>query len=313
VTVTFGFPKLSLLFPEHAAITGELVVLDIGVDDQEYAPFASQTFYLQERDVLGLHKTFHRFAHKGDFGKVLLLAGSKGKMGAAVLAAKSALRTGSGLVSCLVPEEERGVLQCAVPEAMCVFGEELDFSSFDALGIGPGMGTDRALFLEKVLSATTRPVVLDADALTYLAANKILWSLLPKRSILTPHLKEFDRLFGPCANHPERIAKAQAFCQKYGVNLLLKGANSCCVLSDGRLVFNSTGSKHMASAGMGDVLTGMLTSFLGQGYSPENALLCGVFHHGWAGELAGENYVRGTMAQDLIEAIPATFRRIGLD
>ena len=313
VTVTFGFPKLSLLFPEHAAITGELVVLDIGVDDQEYAPFASQTFYLQERDVLGLHKTFHRFAHKGDFGKVLLLAGSKGKMGAAVLAAKSALRTGSGLVSCLVPEEERGVLQCAVPEAMCVFGEELDFSSFDALGIGPGMGTDRALFLEKVLSATTRPVVLDADALTYLAANKILWSLLPKGSILTPHLKEFDRLFGPCANHPERIAKAQAFCQNYGVNLLLKGANSCCVLSDGRLVFNSTGSKHMASAGMGDVLTGMLTSFLGQGYSPENALLCGVFHHGWAGELAGENYVRGTMAQDLIEAIPATFRRIGLD
>ena len=313
VTITFGFPKLSLLFPEHAAFTGELVVLDIGVGDEEYAPFASRTFYLQEKDVLGLHRTFHRFAHKGDFGKVLLVAGSKGKMGAAVLAAKSALRTGSGLVSCLVPEEERGVLQCAVPEAMCVFGEELDFSSFNALGLGPGMGTDRVLLLEKILAATTCPIVLDADALNCLAANKSLWPMLPKGSILTPHLKEFDRLLGLCANHSEHIAKAQAFCLQYGVNLLLKGANSCCVLSDGRLVFNSTGSKHMASAGMGDVLTGMLTSFLGQGYSPENALLCGVFHHGLAGELAGENYLRGTMAQDVIEAIPKTYLRIGLD
>jgi ADP-dependent NAD(P)H-hydrate dehydratase / NAD(P)H-hydrate epimerase len=313
VTVTFGFPKLSLLFPEHATIVGELVVLDIGLGDQEYAPFSSRTFYLQEKDVLELHKIFHRFAHKGDFGKVLLVAGNKGKMGAAVLAAKSALRTGSGLVSCLVPEEERGVLQCAVPEAMCVFGEDLDFSSYDALGLGPGMGTNRGLFLEKILAATTGPIVLDADALTCLAANKSLWSLLPEGSILTPHLKEFERLLGPCANHPERIAKAQAFCLEFGVNLLLKGANSCCVLSDGRLVFNSTGSKHMASGGMGDVLTGMLTSFLGQGYSPENALLCGVFHHGLAGELAGENYLRGTMAQDVIEAIPATFRHIGLD
>jgi NAD(P)H-hydrate epimerase len=109
------------------------------------------------------------------------------------------------------------------------------------------------------------------------------------------------------------MAKAQTFCMQYGVNMLLKGDNSCWALSDGRLVFNSTGTKHMASAGMGDLLTGMLTSFLGQGYSPENALLCGVFHHGLAGELAGENYLRGTIAQDLIEAIPETFRRIGLD
>lgn len=312
VTVTFGFPKLSLLFPEHAALTGELVVLDIGLDDQEYAPFASRTFYLQEKDVLGLHRIFHRFAHKGDFGKVLLVAGSKGKMGAALLAAKSALRTGSGLVTCLVPEEERAMLQGAVPEAMCVFGEDLDFSVYNALGLGPGMGTDRVAFLEKVLTTAGRPLVLDADALTCLAANKRLWPLLPKGSILTPHLKEFERLFGPSANHPERMAKGQAFCLQYGVNLLLKGANSLCCLSDGRLVFNSSGSPYMASAGMGDVLTGMLTSFLGQGYSPENALLCGVFHHGLAGELAGEKYLRGTMAHDLIEAIPATYRRIGL-
>jgi len=313
VTVTFGFPKLSLLFPEHAALTGELVVLDIGLEDEEYAPFASRTFYLQEKDVLGLHRTFHRFAHKGDFGKVLLVAGSKGKMGAALLSAKSALRTGSGLVTCLVPEEERAVLQGAVPEAMCVFGEEIDFSVYDALGLGPGMGTDRVAFLETVLSTATRPLVLDADALTCLAANKRLWPLIPKGSILTPHMREFERLFGSSANHPERMAKGQAFCLQYGVNLLLKGANSLCCLSDGRLVFNSSGSPYMASAGMGDVLTGMLTSFLGQGYSPENALLCGVFHHGLAGELAGEKYLRGTMAQDVIEAIPATYRLIGLD
>jgi len=120
-------------------------------------------------------------------------------------------------------------------------------------------------------------------------------------------------LFGDSKNTLEWMAKAKSRCLRYGLNLVLKGANSLCSLSDGRQVFNSTGSKYMATAGMGDALTGMLTSFLGQGYSPENAVLCGVFHHGLAGELAGEKYLRGTMTHDLIEAIPETYRLIGLD
>ena len=262
--------------------------------------------------MLSLHRRFHRFAHKGDFGKILLVAGSKGKMGAAILAAKAAFRTGSGLVTCLIPEQERRTLS-VIPEAMCIFDEDQNFSDYDAIGLGPGLGLDQGDTLKKILSAMRKPVVLDADALNCLALDPSLWALIPKGSILTPHLKEFDRLFGPSQDHLERMAKAKACCLKYGLNLVLKGANSLCTLSDGRQVFNSTGSKYMATAGMGDALTGMLTSFLGQGYSPENAVLCGVFHHGLAGEFAGENYLRGTMAHDLIEAIPETYRRIGLD
>ena len=311
-TVTLGFPKLSLLYPEHAQFIGELVVLDIGFEPEEFEDFPSTTYYLEEKDILSRHRTFHRFAHKGDFGKVLLIAGSKGKMGAAFLAAKSAFRTGSGMVTVWIPEEERGILQTALPEAMCVYGDAVDPSAYDAVGIGPGWGLDKGELFHQVLNAATKPMVLDADALTLLALDHTLWPLIPKGSILTPHLKEFDRLFGPSSTHFERMAKAKACCLKYGLNLVLKGANSLCTLQDGRQVFNSSGSKYMATAGMGDALTGMLTSFLGQGYSPENALLCGVFHHGLAGELAGQRCLRGTMAQDLIEAIPETYHRIAL-
>jgi NAD(P)H-hydrate epimerase len=289
------------------------VVLDIGFEEVEFTEFSASTFFLEVQDLLPLHRRFHRFAHKGDFGKILLVAGSRGKIGAAILASKAAFRTGSGLVVCLIPEEERSALTAAVPEAMCVFGNEQEFSTYDAIGIGPGLGLDQVDMLKKILSVARKPVVLDADALNCLAMDPSSWTLIPKGSILTPHLKEFDRLFGPSQNHLERMAKAKACCLTFGVNLVLKGANSLCCLSDGRQVFNSSGSKYMATAGMGDALTGMLTSFLGQGYSPENAVLCGVFHHGMAGELSGEEHLRGTMAQDLIEAIPETFRRIGLD
>ncbi len=313
LTITLGFPKLSLLLPEHAEYTGELAILDIGFTEEELESFSATTFYLEEQDILPLHRRFHRFAHKGDFGKILLVAGSKGKMGAAILASKAAFRTGSGLVTCLIPEEERAALAAAVAEAMCVFGEQQEFSAYDAIGIGPGLGLGQGEMLKKILSSIQKPVVLDADALNCLAKDPSIWALIPKGSILTPHLKEFDRLFGVSQNHLERMAKAKACCLTYGLNLVLKGANSLCSLSDGRQVFNSTGSKYMATAGMGDALTGMLTSYLGQGYSPENAVLCGVFHHGLAGELAGEKYLRGTMAHDLIEAIPKTYRLIGLD
>lgn len=313
LTVTLGFPKLALLLPEHAECTGKLVVLDIGFSEEEKDDFLSTMYFLEEKDMLSLHRRFHRFTHKGDYGKVLLVAGSKGKIGAGILAAKAAFRTGSGLVSCWIPEEERSALVASVPEAMCVFDEDQDFSVYDAIGIGPGLGLSQGELIKKLLSASSKPMVLDADALNCLASDPTIWDLIPPGSILTPHLKEFERLFGSSQNHLERLAKAKAICLKYAVILVIKGANTLCSFADGRQVFNSSGTKYMATAGMGDVLTGMITSFLGQGYSPENAVLCGVFHHGMAGELAGEKHLRGTMAQDLIEAIPETYHRIGLD
>jgi hydroxyethylthiazole kinase-like uncharacterized protein yjeF len=312
-TLTFAFPKLSLLFPEHGPFTGEVILLDIGITDEEYRDFSSPYSFLREKDLPIYHRKFHRFSHKGDFGKVLFFAGSKGKMGAAVLATTAALRTGSGLVTALIPEEERQTLQTAIPEAMCRFSHSDDLAGFDAIGLGPGIGLEgSAERMEYLLRSYSRPIVIDADAITLLAQHPELVSLVPKGSILTPHLAEFDRILGKTENHKQRLAKASEFCQKWGLNLLIKGANSVICLADGRQLFNSTGTQFMATAGSGDVLTGMLTSFLGQGYSPEQAMVCGVYQHGLAGEIAGKSKRRGTIASDIIEAIPETFVKLDI-
>lgn len=313
-TITFGFPKLSLLLPENAKYSGEMVVVDIGIPDTYYEQFNSGFYFLKETDLSVFHKTFHRFSHKGDFGKVLLVAGSKGKVGAAILATKSALRTGSGLVTCLIPEEERFAIHSSVPEVMTTFYDsEINFSGFDSIGIGPGLGTDKVSLIESLFDDVQHPVVLDADALTILANNSHLIPKIPKGSILTPHLGEFERLFGKHETHLDRLKSARDFCIRYQLNLVLKGANTVISLSNGRQIFNSSGCKHMATAGVGDVLTGMLTSFLGQGYSPEAAMICGVFQHGLAGELAGREFYRSMMASDLIDQIPASFKKLGVE
>ena len=307
-TVTFAFPKLALLFPEHAAFVGDMVLVDIGFQDEEYVPFDSTFYFLRKEDVSAFHLQFHRFSHKGNFGKVLLIAGSKGKMGAAVLCSKSALRTGSGLVSCKVNADERFILQTSVPEVMCRCEDQVDYSEFDAIGIGPGWGIEgRSAELEDLFEQYSKPLVLDADAITLISLNPELISKIPKGSILTPHLGEFERLLGKCSNHLDRLKKAREFCVKFGLGMVIKGANSVICLPDGRQIFNSSGTSYMATGGSGDVLTGMITSFLGQSYSPEQAMICGVFHHGLAGELAGKKKRRGTLASDILEAIPETY------
>lgn len=307
-TITFAFPKLSLLFPEHASFTGELVLVDIGINDEAYEGFQTLNFFLRKRDISPHHKKFHRFSHKGDYGKILLVAGSKGKMGASILSCKSALRSGSGLVNLVIQESERQIIQTAVPEAMCLFDLPSNLADYDVIGIGPGMGVDgNDLVLEEVFRSFKKPMVIDADGLTILSQNPNLIPQIPRGSILTPHLKEFDRLLGKTTNHLDRLKKAKDFCLQWELNLLIKGANSVICLADGRQIFNSSGTQYMATGGSGDVLTGMITSFLGQGYSPENAMICGVYHHGLAGEIAGKRYRRGTIATDIIKAIPATF------
>lgn len=307
-TVTFAFPKLSLLFPENAQVVGELVLVDIGIADSLYQEFESDIFYTQKKDIPERHKRFHRFSHKGDFGRILLIGGSLGKMGAVVLSAKSALRTGAGLVTCQIDESERFIIQASVPEAMVIGEDFKDLDAFDSIGVGPGWGVDnREKQLEFLLKSFSKPMVLDADALNVLSRNPELMSLLPKNSILTPHLGEFERLVGSCINHPDRMKKASKLAKKYQIILVLKGANTLISLPDGRQLFNSTGTHFMATGGSGDVLTGMITAFLGMGYSPENAAICGVFHHGLAGEYAGKIRFQGTIASDIIEQIPRTF------
>lgn len=310
-TVTFAFPKLALLIPENAGVVGELILADIGIPESSTDEFESDLFFIQEKDIASLHKKFSRFSYKGDYGKVLVAGGSPGKMGALILSVKSALRSGSGLVTCHIEDSERYIIQTAVPEAMATWGLITNLEFYDAIGIGPGWGQDgKKHLLNQILSEFHKPVVIDADGLNILARNKEMLDLVPKYSILTPHLGEFSRLVGDSKDHFERLEKAKEFSMKHELILVLKGANTVISFPDGKQIFNSTGTKYMATGGSGDVLTGIITSYLGQGYSPENAALCGVFHHGLAGELAGEKKRKGMIASDLIEEIPNTYVKL---
>lgn len=308
-TVTFQFPKFSLFFPEHARYTGEVYVADIGISEKFLENFNSQKFFIRQKDIRPLHRVFHKFSHKGDFGKVLLIGGSRGKVGAIILASSSALRTGSGLVHAYIEESESPILQSAAPEVMVAGKDEIDnLDKFDAIGIGPGWGLEvDPKFYESILKQYQKPMVIDADAINLLAAHPQLIPIIPKGSILTPHLKEFQRLTGKASNHVERLKKARDFAGEHGLYIVLKGAYSSISCPDGKQFFNSSGNQYMATAGSGDVLTGMLTSFLGQGYAPLNAGICGVFHHGLAGELASIELRRGTIASDIVKSIPKTY------
>lgn len=317
-TVSFQFPKLSLMFPEHAKYSGQSVAVDIGIPEDYFESFESQYYYVQHTDLMERHRLFHRFSHKGTFGKVMLIGGSYGKMGSIRLSSQAALRTGSGLVFCFVPRCGVDVLQIALPEVMVESadgewslskGGLQDLDRFDALGVGPGMGTrpEAKGCLEWILQHFQKAMVLDADAINILAAETHLLSLLGDKVILTPHLIEFERLVGACRDHKERMQKAAEFCRSYGCYLVLKGANTLITTPTGKQFFNSSGNQFMATAGAGDVLTGVLASFLGQGYSLENAAICGVYHHGLAGELAASSKGRGTIATDIIDRIPETF------
>jgi NAD(P)H-hydrate epimerase len=313
ITVTFQFPKLSLLVPDYAAYCGELVVLDIGIVTIPNSKLTSEKFYLQEKDLPSLHRKFSRFSYKNDFGKVLIIGGSLGMMGALHLSCKSALRTGSGLVTCHLEESERGIIQESIPEVMCTWGSLPDLDQFDSVAVGPGWGTDtRMPLFEQVLKSIKKPMVLDADALYLLAAKPSLVKLVPANSILTPHIGEFRRLVGEAENHFERIKMAKDFSKKHNLILVLKGANSVISLPDGQQIFNCSGTQFMGTGGAGDVLTGMIVAFLGMGYSSENAAFCGVYHHGLAGEIAAKTKRRGLIASDIIEAIPETYLQLNI-
>jgi NAD(P)H-hydrate epimerase len=189
-----------------------------------------------------------------------------------------------------------------------------EYDQFNAMGIGPGWGMDVDLsYYKELLSTYNKPVVIDADGINLISKNPDLLNLIPKNSILTPHIKEFERLVGNCDNHEERLKKAKDLSKEYNIYIVLKGAYTSITCPDGNQYFNSSGNKYMATAGSGDVLTGMITSYLGQGYKSFNAAICGVFHHGLAGELASVVKRRGLIASDIIDYIPATYTQLDID
>ncbi len=317
-TFSFQAPKLAFLFPENENRVGEWSFASIGL----HADFLDQTttdfFYLEKKDVQGFLKKRKKYAHKGTFGHALIIAGSYGKVGAAILATKAALRTGAGLVSIHAPKCAYEILQTSVPEAMVsIDGNDLFFSEikelkkYQTVGIGPGLGTETITaeaikdFLEKIKT----PIVIDADALNLIAEHKNWLELIPHNSILTPHPKEFERLFGKTENNFQRNDLQRNFSKKYNIYIVLKGAHTCLSTPDGKCFFNATGNAGMATAGSGDVLTGMLTSLLSQRYNSLEASILGVFLHGLAGDVAlGETISQESLiASDLIENIGRAF------
>jgi hydroxyethylthiazole kinase-like uncharacterized protein yjeF len=317
-TLSFQCYKPAFLFAENGEATGDIHLLDIGLHPGYYQQLSGQFEWVDAGTIHAIYKPRNRFAHKGNFGHALLVAGSYGKMGAAVLAAKACLRSGAGLLTCHVPRCGYDILQVSVPEAMLLtdFNSsfitkiEDDLSKYESIGIGPGIGTasETKMMLRDILDSYRNPVILDADALNIIAAQKDLLQLIPAGSILTPHPKEFERLFGESSNDFDRVLLALQKAKELNCIIVLKGHHSFIVTGDGKGFFNSTGNAGMATAGSGDVLSGILTGLLAQGYSSKEAAILGVYIHGLAGDkaLIGSSE-EALIAGDMILSLGAAF------
>lgn len=320
LTLSIQFPKLSFLLPENAEHVGNWKVVEIGIHPEAIKNTHSNLFYLDQNDIFSLLKKRQKFSHKGTFGHAYIVAGSLDMAGAAVLCTKAALRCGVGLATVHSAAANRIIIQSAVPEAIFQ-SDESDYCTtkienvdqFSAVAIGPGIGTntETVKMLRHFLSNYNKPCVLDADALNIISQNTELQAFIPQNSIITPHPKEFDRLFGACTNTFERIAKAVEMAQKMSIIIILKGAHTLIATPSGTMYFNSTGNSGMATAGSGDVLTGILTGLLAQGYLPEDAAKIGVYLHGLAGDLAlHKQSEESLLAGDIIQNIGGAFKAI---
>lgn len=319
VTLTIQTPKRSMLFPENHRYVGEMIVVPIGLDMEFHDETECRWHFYDEVNALGEMRRRSKFDHKGNFGHLHVLAGSKGMMGAALLSAYSSLRSGVGKVTAHVPKCGLAIMQTSVPEVMCTEDHADDcITSYQltdactALCIGPGIGKSEAtaVMLENVLKHATRPCVFDADALNLIATHHWL-TKLPKHSIITPHVGEFDRLFGVHENNFARLTTQIKQSQELKLTILMKGAHSIVTTPEGEVFFNSTGNPGMATAGSGDVLSGIIGSLLAQGYASQVAARLGAFIHGLAGNAAEE--LRGSdamIARDMIEFIGDAFMQI---
>ncbi len=310
ITLTLQFPKLSFFIPENNQYVGKFIVLPIGLSLHAINTILTSYQYIDIALVAPIVKTRSFFSHKGNYGHCLIIAGSKGMMGAAVLASTSCIKAGSGLVTAHVPRIGYAILQQSIPEAMV--DEDLDenhftsfssISKYSAIAIGPGLGKSPETisgFLD-ILKKVQSPLLIDADGLNILANNSRLMDLVPAMTIITPHAGEFDRLFGESNSGNQRLIKAIDKAKKHNVVIVLKGAFTQIVCPDGNVYFNSTGNPGMATAGSGDVLSGIIASLLGQGYAPVQASVLGVFLHGLAGDLAAEKKsMNAITASDII-------------
>lgn len=317
ITLTLQQKKLSFYFAENHGITGEVRTLDIGLHPKGMEEITSSYNILEESDICSRLMTRDKFAHKGQMGSALLVAGSSGMCGAATLAAKACYRSGAGKVTVRTPRRNTQILQIAVPEAIVsadinenFFSEPADTENFDAMGIGPGLGqtNETAIALIAQLRRAQCPIVADADALNILGNRKAWMQQLPKGVIMTPHPKEFDRMQGNSTNSYERLQKARDLARHIQGYIILKGHYSALCLPDGNVEFCPTGNAGMATAGSGDVLTGIITGLLARGYKPADAAAMGMYIHGLAGDIAAKKTgMESLMASDIIDCLPQAF------
>jgi hydroxyethylthiazole kinase-like uncharacterized protein yjeF len=318
--LTFQFPKLSFFFAENEPIVGEWHVLPIGLHQKFIDNVKTSYNYLKEIEISESLRVRKKFSHKGTFGHGLLIAGSYGMMGAAVLGARAALRTGAGLITAHIPGLGYNIIQTAIPEAIVsidnsdtAFTELPDLASFNAIAVGPGLGhgEDSRKALKELLKKANTPLVIDADALNFIASGKELLTLIPENSILTPHPGEFRRLFGEYNDDYSRNRALMEYAVKHKVYIVLKGAHTTVACPDGKCYFNTTGNPGMATAGSGDVLTGMILSLMTQYYDPKEAAITGVFLHGLAGDIAaGQKGEDALIASDIIDNISGAFLKL---
>ena len=319
-TVSFQLPKLSFFLPESYRFVGEWVLVDIGLQKEFINNADTKYHYITLKGCRKILKRRSRFDHKGTYGHALLVAGSIGKMGAAVLSSRAAVRSGLGLLSVHIPRCGNVILQTSVPEAMVSLDISEDILTsppsvdrYSSIGIGPGLGkaTDSVKAMKSILQHFRKPMVIDADALNILAENRELLPLIPEGTILTPHPKEFERLVGTWYDDFQRLQKLREMASQLKCIVVLKGAFTSIAEPEGNVYFNATGNPGMATGGTGDVLTGILTGLLAQHYASLDAALLGTYLHGLSGDIAAlEKGMNSLIASDIIEFLPAAFLKI---
>ena len=312
-TLTFQTLKLCFFVTENADFFGDVKVLDINLDATFSNTISSSLNIIEESDIKNIFKPRKPFTNKGSFGHALIIAGNKGKMGAALMATHACIRAGAGLTTLNVPEDFLNTVHSTSPEAMCQIREKgLDFEKINAVGIGPGLGKEKDAedLVHESLQKFDKPMVIDADALNIISTHKDWLKETKNDSILTPHPKEFERLFGEAENDFERIDMALIQSTKNNFIIVLKGRYTL-IAKNGEGWFNTAGNSGLAKGGSGDILTGIITALLAQKYEPLNAALLGVHLHSVAADLSLKNQsMESLTATDVVKHLGKAFKQI---
>ena len=318
--LTFHVPKLTFFFSEYLDKIKNVEILDIGLDNSEYKRMAGVGELIDINIITKIYRPRKKIIHKGDCGHALLFAGSEGKYGASILCGKSLFRSGAGLLTFLCDGKIKEFIYKSLPEAMTSniiskdnFSIISEIKKYKVIGIGPGLGTSKRVIknFKLIIDVVNYPIVVDADGLNILSKNKNLFEKLPKESILTPHIGEFKRIAGNFKNSNEKIKLQKRISKRYGINVLLKGPYTTMTDSKGELYINTSGNSGLATAGSGDVLTGIITGLLAQTYTPFNAMIIGAFLHGLSADIAvKKSHVNSLIASDIIENLSGAFNHI---